>query len=154
MKRNVSRTSDTQPEIFIVSHHDVDHFPVGSSARRLLEEEAKKVADDAARLQRTVLVAVVLWLVACASVRQGRPTPPRLGEALLLLFCRSDLADAVAGDLQEKFDADIRNVGLRRAKFRYWIRVVRSVGPLIFARLRNWGLFAAALEYGRRKIGL
>lgn len=80
--------------------------------------------------------------------------PPRAGEALLLLFCRHDLADAIAGDLEEKFDKDCISAGRRRAVFRYWIRVIRSAGPLIFARLRNWGLFAAAVVYGRRKIGL
>jgi hypothetical protein len=153
MTKNEGGTADTRTEIFVVSHHG-DRFSADPDSSRVAQEAAEKAAEEAALLQKTLLTAAFLWILACASSKEERTLPPKAGEALLLLFCSRHLADVIAGDLQERFEADVQNAGLRRAKFRYWIRVVRSAGPLIFARLRNWGLFAAALEYGRRKIGL
>ncbi len=144
----------------IITHKDLDHIEASNINRLLLNDTTnagdEAVAAAAEEMKRTVWTATILLLVLAVrtAFKHERDLPPKLGEGLLLLVCRSDLADAIAGDLQEKFKADIRDDGLRRAKFRYWIRVLRSVGPLAVSRLRNWGLFAAALEYGRRKIGL
>jgi hypothetical protein len=135
-----------------ISRNDADHLTVGNISRHLMAKKAEESEDQAVQA-KWILLVVAACSFATAS-KQENTLPPKLGEALLLWFCRNDLGDAIAGDLQEKFAADILSAGPRRARFRYWIRVIGSVGPLMFARLRNWGLFAAALEYGRRKIGL
>jgi hypothetical protein len=138
----------------IITHKDLDHIDAGNIARVLLNDATKTAEETAEEIKRAVWTTAILWLAVCITFKQERELPPKFGEGLLLLFCNSDLADAIAGDLQERFEADIRGAGFRRAKFRYWMRVLKSVGPLIFSRIRNLGLFAAALEYGRRKIGL
>jgi hypothetical protein len=79
--------------------------------------------------------------------------PPVLGEALILMLCKKTRAEAVLGDLQERFEGDVASVGRHRAQCRYWFRTLRSVGPLLMAKLRNWGAIAALVELGRRFIG-
>ena len=80
--------------------------------------------------------------------------PPALGEVLLLLFCPKNRARHVKGDLEEIFHEDIKTKGKRRAKLLYWAAVLRSIGPLLWVRLRRAGLIALLLEIGRRWSGL
>jgi hypothetical protein len=74
--------------------------------------------------------------------------PPALGEALLLLFCSKNRARHVMGDLEEIFHEDIKTKGKRRAKLLYWAAVLRSIGPLLWVKLRRAGLIALLLEIG------
>jgi hypothetical protein len=82
------------------------------------------------------------------------PQPPFLGEWLLVLFCPGKRATHVRGDLRENFNEDIKINGKRRAKLLYWAAVLRSIGPLLWIKLRRAGLIALLLEIGRRWSGL
>jgi hypothetical protein len=82
-----------------------------------------------------------------------RPLPPAMGEALLVLFCPKNRARYVMGCLEENFHEDIRTKGNRRAKLLYWAAVLRSIGPLLWVKLRRAGLIALLLEIGRRWCG-
>lgn len=81
------------------------------------------------------------------------PTPPGLGEALIVLFSPKNRVDAVLGDLTERFAEEGAAKGQRRAKLLFRTRVLRSIGPLLWIKIRNAGLFAFLLELGRRLIG-
>jgi hypothetical protein len=82
------------------------------------------------------------------------PQPPALGEALLVLFCPKNRARYMMGDLEESFHDDIKTKGHRRAKLLYWSGVLRSIGPLLWTKVRKAGLIALLLEIGRRLGGL
>jgi hypothetical protein len=79
--------------------------------------------------------------------------PPGLGEALIVLFAPKNRVDAVVGDLTERFAEESAAKGQGRAKLLFWARVSRSIGPLLWIKIRNAGLFAFILELGRRLIG-
>jgi hypothetical protein len=80
-------------------------------------------------------------------------TPPAATEFLFSLLAPKARVDSMLGDLEERFHADCESIGAARARWRYRSRIWRSSGPLIFNKLRNWGLLAFLLELGRRKIG-
>jgi hypothetical protein len=78
---------------------------------------------------------------------------PGLAESLLIIFARATRTkdiDALAGDLEERFNRDCASGrSRRRAARRYWAHVVRSIGPQMcqaFRRLGWLGLIAAFLR--------
>lgn len=70
------------------------------------------------------------------------PAPPWAGEALVSLFCKRDLREAVLGDLDEKFAEVAERRGAKVAKAWYWSQAGRSV--LFFAV--RWGRRLLELE--------
>jgi hypothetical protein len=92
-------------------------------------------------------------MTATSSTEQ-LPQPPALGEALLVLFCPKNRARHVMGDLEEIFHEDIKTKGKRRAKLLYWAAVLRSIGPLLWVKVRSAGLIALLVDIGRRWSGL
>ena len=78
------------------------------------------------------------------------PQPPALGEALLLLFCPKNRArHMMEGDLEEIFHEDIKTKGHSRATMLYWCGILRSIGPLLWTKIRKAGLVALLIEIGR-----
>lgn len=63
--------------------------------------------------------------------------PPKLAERLLLWFLRSDLAEEVQGDLDEKFHTLLKNKSLRRAKLNYWYQVFNYMRPFAIRKRRS-----------------
>jgi len=107
-------------------------------------------------LIRSVLIVVMLpmlLLVWSASIFKGTSYPPKLAEFLLSAFGPENAGESMIGDLAEKFAEDMQKYGSRRATWLYWLDTLRSIAPMLIARLRNWGIFAALLEFSRRKIG-
>jgi hypothetical protein len=84
---------------------------------------------------------------------RSEPEPPAISEFLLSLFGPKDRVDSMLGDLEERFHSDLETVSAKRARWRYRGRVWRSLGPLIFNKLRSLGFFAFVLEVCRRKFG-
>lgn len=70
-----------------------------------------------------------------------------------MLFCPQKRARHLAGDLEEIFHEDIKIKGKSRAKLLYWAAVLRSIGPLLWVKVRRAGLVALLLEIGRRWSG-
>ena len=83
----------------------------------------------------------------------SKSIPPALGESLIVLLCPKNRIEAVLGDLEERFTADEARKGTKRARLLYWMRVLRSVGPLALTKVRKLGLYAMVVEIGRRLIG-
>ncbi|MGC3946867.1 MAG: ABC transporter permease [Chryseolinea sp.] len=64
-------------------------------------------------------------------------TPPRAATRLLLSFLRDDLAEDVAGDLEEKFYGDVEVHGALRARYKYWYQVFNYLRPFAFKRIKS-----------------
>jgi hypothetical protein len=100
------------------------------------------------------LLFKVLKVKEPAAEENAALLPPPMGEALVALFCSKNRARYVMGCLEENFHEDIRTKGKRRAKLLYWAAVLRSIGPLLWVKLRRAGLIALLVEIGRRWSGL
>jgi hypothetical protein len=79
--------------------------------------------------------------------------PPGLAEAVVVLFGPKRRVDAILGDLTERFNEELAQKGLKRARLLFWARVLRSIGPLLWAKIRKAGVFVTICEIGRRFIG-
>ena len=63
--------------------------------------------------------------------------PPKYAERLLLWFLRSDLAEEVQGDLEEKYYATLRKGSEWRANLDYWYQVFNYMRPFAFRRSKR-----------------
>jgi putative ABC transport system permease protein len=64
-------------------------------------------------------------------------TPPKLAQRLLIRFLRSDLAEEVRGDLEEKFYLDIKNKTSFKAKLNYWYQVFNYLRPFAIRKSKR-----------------
>jgi putative ABC transport system permease protein len=63
--------------------------------------------------------------------------PPKFADQLLKLFCSSHLLEEVQGDLHEEFSHQVRRVGERRARWRYWWDVLGFLTWFAIKRKHN-----------------
>ena len=113
-------------------------------AKRALADPAKKTAKPA---QRSAARAPTPKLVPNAAIVSE---PPKLAEFCLTSLLSERLADALIGDLNERFNRDCQQLGAARACRLYWARTLRSAWPLMrryAARVVKWGF---VLENVRR----
>ena len=82
------------------------------------------------------------------AIKSAPPSAPVVGEALVGLFCKRDMREAILGDLDEKFAELAERRGARFAKAWYWSQAGRSV--LFFAV--RWGRRLLELEAILRRI--
>lgn len=66
---------------------------------------------------------------------QNTSSPPRLAEKFLIWFLKEELAEEVAGDLEEKFHQTLEKQSLFKARLNYWFQVLNYLRP--FALKRN-----------------
>ncbi|GAB3263940.1 ABC transporter permease [Larkinella harenae] len=62
------------------------------------------------------------------------PLPPRSADQFLKFFCAADRLEEVQGDLHEEFAYQVRRVGERRARLRYWRDVLGFLKPFAIQR--------------------
>lgn len=67
---------------------------------------------------------------------KNKSTPPQLAQRLLLRFLRHDLAEEVAGDLDEKFHVLTRRKPVWLAKLDYWWQVINYFRPFAIRKPR------------------
>ncbi|CCH52448.1 Macrolide export ATP-binding/permease protein macB [Fibrisoma limi BUZ 3] len=65
---------------------------------------------------------------------RSAPTPPRFAQRLLRWFCAPHRLDELEGDLDELFQQRAQEVGLRRARWRYWRDVLSLMRPFVIKR--------------------
>jgi hypothetical protein len=80
--------------------------------------------------------------------------PPRFAEAAFAWFAPKGTVDAQLGDLQELFAKNLQNHGYRRARWLYWLQVMRAVAPALFRLLKRIGFIGLIIDYCRTKLGL
>jgi hypothetical protein len=74
--------------------------------------------------------------------------PPGLFDFRVPLLLSEEIADAVLGDLNERFEKDCRRYGEKRARLRYWGRGFQSLWLLLrrfVARAVKWAVLAKML---------
>jgi hypothetical protein len=84
-------------------------------------------------------------------------TPPRLATRLLNGFLRSELAEEVRGDLEEKFHSDLKNKSAFKAKLNYWYQVLNYLRPFAIRKsrlnhLNNYDMFQSYFKIGWRNL--
>jgi putative ABC transport system permease protein len=62
-------------------------------------------------------------------VKNQKNIPPKLATRLLRAFLRTDLAEEVEGDLEEKFYSDLKSKSVIRSKFNYWFEMLNYLRP-------------------------
>jgi ABC-type antimicrobial peptide transport system permease subunit len=85
------------------------------------------------------------------------PKPPRSAAWLLTIFLRSDLAEEVLGDLDEKFYLTIEKKTLFSAKRNYWLQVIHYLRPFALKNAKilnsiNNSMYKNYLKIGFRNL--
>jgi ABC-type antimicrobial peptide transport system permease subunit len=81
------------------------------------------------------------------------PTPPRWATKLLQWYCAPRLIEEVEGDLHEEFEFQVKQVGVRRAKFDYVRNVIGFIKPFAIRRKSNSPINNSAMIRSYFKIG-
>jgi hypothetical protein len=110
-----------------------------------------------------LFLGLLAWLLFEASMRirdhlhnheaweKVKSEPSKWGEIFILLFAPSKDAEGLMGDLEEIFNREFAHGMSRgRVRFRYWGRLLRSVGPALLTKLKNYGLLGLILAWLRR----
>ncbi len=63
--------------------------------------------------------------------------PPRFAEQFLLWFCNEAYAEEIHGDMEEIFLEEVEDLGVRRAKWRFIVRVFSFIRPRYIRRSRR-----------------
>jgi putative ABC transport system permease protein len=82
---------------------------------------------------------------------------PPLATRLLNSFLRSDLAEEVRGDLEEKFYSDVKNKTLFKAKVNYWYQVLNYLRPFAIQKskashLDQYDMYQSYFKIGWRNL--
>ncbi len=75
--------------------------------------------------------------------------PPKIAEFLLTALATSRAAEAMVGDLTERFADECEKFGHQRAVRLYWARTLRSLWPLLrraIGKALKWGAVIAAVR--------
>ncbi len=70
-------------------------------------------------------------------MKPGKRNPPKLASWLLSRFLREDLAEEVAGDLDEKFFQTMKDKSVFRAKSNYWFEVFNYLRPFAVRKSKS-----------------
>lgn len=83
---------------------------------------------------------------ASSEVDSGRniPSPAANAELILDLLLKDDEAEAICGDLKERYPKKVERLGKRRAYIWFWGEVLRSIWPLVKRFFTASGFLAAA----------
>jgi putative ABC transport system permease protein len=76
-----------------------------------------------------------------------KKNPPKLARNLLLSFLRKDLAEDVAGDLEEGFHLKVKNASLFSARVDYWRQVLNYIRPFAMRKLSGQDLIPNPMMY-------
>ena len=69
-------------------------------------------------------------------MKADKTIPPKFAQKVLLSFLRDDLAEEVAGDLEEKFHQTLKTKSHFRAKLNYWCQVLQYARPFAIRKTR------------------
>jgi hypothetical protein len=81
-------------------------------------------------------------LNAPSAIKRDNPDPPELAEFLLTALATTRAAEAMVGDLNERFTTEREKLGRDRAVRLYWARTLRSLRPLLrraIGKALQWG---------------
>jgi hypothetical protein len=94
------------------------------------------------------------WNNKPGSAGKATYRPPLNAQFLFYLFLDAKTCDALVGDLEERYRTVLKKFGTRRANSWYWVQVITSLSPFIWAAtkrlLKAASGVAAMLEIWRR----
>ena len=73
--------------------------------------------------------------------------PPKNAQKLLQFFVDDQWWDELAGDLEEQFEDNVNQRSLLRAKFIYWLEVIRLLRPHIFKKNKRYNKIMMTRNY-------
>jgi hypothetical protein len=79
--------------------------------------------------------------------------PPRSAELLLTVFASTKHAEAMIGDLNERYAGWCKRFGVRQAQRLYWVQAAQSIGPLLLRWLGKVLKWAAVISTVKRALG-
>ncbi len=84
-------------------------------------------------------------------------SPPRLAQRFLFWFCKPELVEDIAGDLEEDFNDFVAAYGSGRARLKYWLAVLRFLRPFAVRKLFkiqiNNSMFSINSKIALRNLG-
>jgi hypothetical protein len=110
--------------------------------------DAAENADETVRRAISTRPQIEIYFAAIKA--RDTTTPPKIAEFCLGALLSGAKADAIIGDLNERFQQDLKRYGVRRARRLYSARTIKSLWPLFrraVARAIKVGAFA---EFVRR----
>jgi hypothetical protein len=84
---------------------------------------------------------------AISQAASNKVDPPEFAEFLVNILATTRQAEAVIGDLNERFTHECKEFGRDRAVRLYWARTLRSLWPLLrraIGKALKWGAVVAA----------
>jgi hypothetical protein len=78
---------------------------------------------------------------------------PAFGEVLVLLCCSERRAATLLRRLRHSFKTETTDRGLARARLLFWVRVLKSIGPTAWRKIRGCGVLALLFGIGRWLMG-
>jgi hypothetical protein len=82
-----------------------------------------------------------------------RPEPSRWGEFLILVCAQKKDSEVLMGDLAELHERELATgMSRRRVQARYWGRLLKSIIPEVWIKLKNFGLIGLILAWLRGHI--
>ncbi|GAB5523337.1 MAG: ABC transporter permease [Roseivirga sp.] len=83
--------------------------------------------------------------------------PPRLAQRFLFWFCKPELVEDIAGDLEEDFNDFVTKYSPGRARLKYWLAVLRFLRPFAVRKLFkiqiNNSMFSINSKIALRNLG-
>jgi hypothetical protein len=107
-----------------------------------------------ASIMRAILTVIGRLAAKLDQTQPKAPAPPAFAELLLMMLGSKRTVDAMVGDFEQLFRMDLAEIGVTRARRRYWLRVLRSIGPAAWAKAKKIGVIGIIIDYSRSKLGL
>ncbi len=91
-------------------------------------------------------------------LKEKEQRPPRWAERFVEWYCKPQLVEDLLGDLNEYFERNVRNVGLRRARMIYMIDAIKFFRaytvrkPKVINLLINWIMIGSYLKTSGRNV--
>lgn len=136
-----------------------DHIAV-LERQFLIEAYVTGLMNDLERAKHQKIARNLEAIDAWASLRKSavreaaEAQPPRVAEAAFAWLAPRATMDAQLGDLRELYIKNFGRYGEKRARWLYWLEVVRAITPAMIRIGKRAGLFGLVIDYIRTKLGL
>jgi hypothetical protein len=144
-----------ETEIFVMRHLPIDedkkNLRITLAVESLLHDRDFKKSNAALKARIDQLTRRSEELLA--QTRTAPPSPPVFAELVISTLAPKNTAQALLGDLQEMFQANVRRLGEKEARRIYRMQVLASAGPLAWTWIKRIGVFTAFIDYVRSKFG-
>jgi len=87
-----------------------------------------------------VILCVGWWFdppIKWTTHKQDAPKPPLNAAFLFHLFMTPQNADAITGDLEERYKIISKKFGKGKADFWFWSQTITSIGPIVWAATKR-----------------